>query len=124
MLYLQEIGAQVLMPILPIAIVSNFLPPSLDPTSKLYSCSLVCYKEHRATCQTTSLHETVEAPTSLPPKQVDDVPLKSLSSLKWPFIPEAPSFQDPLTGNDPPPLKLSQFEAIGMLRHERPKLLQ
>lgn len=52
----------------------------------------------------------------MPLKQAEDEPLKPLSSLKWPFIPEAPSFQDPLTENDPQPLKLSQFEAIATSR--------
>jgi zinc finger HIT domain-containing protein 3 len=43
----------------------------------------------------------------------DATPLRPLTSLKWPFIPEEPSFQDHLTSNDPKPLKINHYEAIG-----------
>ncbi|KAL5507571.1 hypothetical protein ACEPAH_7027 [Sanghuangporus vaninii] len=39
-------------------------------------------------------------------------PLRKLSSLKWPYVPDMPSYPDPLTRDDPKPLNLSQYEAI------------
>ena len=40
-------------------------------------------------------------------------PLRPLSSLRWPYVPEPPSYEDPLTKNDPKPLQLSQYVSIG-----------
>ncbi|KAG8747800.1 hypothetical protein FRC10_011245 [Ceratobasidium sp. 414] len=45
-------------------------------------------------------------------KLVDPKPLRTLASLKWPYVPEPPSFVDPVTKNDPKPLALTQYEAI------------
>lgn len=39
-------------------------------------------------------------------------PLRSLSSLKWPYIPEQSAYPDPLQRDDPKPLQLRQYEAI------------
>ncbi|KAL5528730.1 hypothetical protein ACEPAF_7867 [Sanghuangporus sanghuang] len=39
-------------------------------------------------------------------------PLRKLSSLKWPYVPDTPSYPDPLTRDDPKPLNLPQYEAI------------
>lgn len=39
--------------------------------------------------------------------------LRTLASLRWPYIPEPPSFHDPLSDADPKPLRLPQYEAIG-----------
>ena len=39
-------------------------------------------------------------------------PLRKLSSLKWPYVPDLPSYPDPLTRDDPKPLSLPQYEAI------------
>ncbi|KAI0645858.1 hypothetical protein C8Q79DRAFT_721320 [Trametes meyenii] len=39
-------------------------------------------------------------------------PLRSLASLKWPYVPEESAFPDPLKRDDPKPLQLPQYEAI------------
>ena len=41
--------------------------------------------------------------------------LRKLSSLKWPYIPDTANtaFPDPLTRDDPKPLTMAQYEAIG-----------
>ncbi|KAG8991339.1 hypothetical protein FRB90_001384 [Tulasnella sp. 427] len=44
----------------------------------------------------------------LAPPQV----LRPLTSLRWPYVPEAPSYPDPLTQDEVKPLQLSQYEAI------------
>ncbi|KDQ21502.1 hypothetical protein BOTBODRAFT_88678, partial [Botryobasidium botryosum FD-172 SS1] len=38
--------------------------------------------------------------------------LRPLTSLRWPYIPEPPSYPDPLTRDQPAPLQLSQYEKI------------
>lgn len=38
--------------------------------------------------------------------------LRPLTSLKWPYVPDEPSYPDPLKRNDPKPLNTSQYEAI------------
>ena len=40
-------------------------------------------------------------------------PLRPLTSLKWPYVPDESAFPDPLKKNDPKALQLSQYEAIG-----------
>lgn len=40
-------------------------------------------------------------------------PLRALTTLKWPYIPEPPSYPDPLSRDDPKPLSLAQYEGIG-----------
>ena len=45
---------------------------------------------------------------------VDDAPpLRPLASLKWPYVPEESAYPDPLKRDDPKPLQLPQYEAIG-----------
>ncbi|THH07146.1 hypothetical protein EW145_g3588 [Phellinidium pouzarii] len=39
-------------------------------------------------------------------------PLRKLSSLKWPYVPDTSSYPDPLTRDDPKPLNLTQYQAI------------
>lgn len=39
--------------------------------------------------------------------------MKTLTSLKWPYVPEESAFPDPLKRDDPKPLQLPQYEAIG-----------
>lgn len=48
-------------------------------------------------------------------------PLRSLASLKWPYVPEESAFPDPLKRDDPKPLQLPQYEAIGRKRSIRRK---
>ena len=40
-------------------------------------------------------------------------PIRPLASLKWPYVPEESAFPDPLKRDDPKPLQLPQYEAIG-----------
>ena len=42
-----------------------------------------------------------------------EVPLRTLTSLKWPYVPEASAYPDPLKRDDPKPLQTAQYEAIG-----------
>ncbi|PPQ66333.1 hypothetical protein CVT26_011164 [Gymnopilus dilepis] len=42
----------------------------------------------------------------------DPVPLRPLTSLNWPYVPEESAFPDPLKRDDPKPLQLPQYEAI------------
>jgi len=40
--------------------------------------------------------------------------LRPLTSLNWPYVPEESAYPDPLKRDDPKPLQLSHYEAIGM----------
>ena len=42
-----------------------------------------------------------------------DEPLRPLTSLKWPYIPEESAYPDPLKRDDPKVVQLAQYEAIG-----------
>ncbi len=42
-----------------------------------------------------------------------DVPPRPLTSLKWPYVPEESAYADPLKRDDPKPLLLAQYGAIG-----------
>ena len=42
-------------------------------------------------------------------------PLRPLTSLRWPYVPEESAYPDPLKRDDPKPLQLRQYEAIGTL---------
>lgn len=42
-----------------------------------------------------------------------DKPLKPLTSLNWPYVPEESAYPDPLKRDDPKAVQLSQYEAIG-----------
>ncbi|CAL1706114.1 unnamed protein product [Somion occarium] len=108
-------------------------------------CSVACYKTHkegfcatddtkRNTAEVTTIINDVQqssesedlsrAPDLKPPSP----PLRLLTSLKWPYIPEEPAYPDPLKRDDPKPLQLHQFEAIATstaIRHviaEHPRL--
>ena len=43
----------------------------------------------------------------------EEVPLRPLTSLKWPYVPEESAYPDPLKRDDPKPLQTAQYEAIG-----------
>ncbi|KAJ8586178.1 hypothetical protein M405DRAFT_729723 [Rhizopogon salebrosus TDB-379] len=58
-------------------------------------CSVGCYKRHKE-------EETLDDPK----------PLRSLTSLNWPYVPEESAYPDPLKRDDPRPLQLHQYEAI------------
>ena len=41
-------------------------------------------------------------------------PLRPLTSLKWPYVPEESAYPDPLKRDDPKVAQLAQYEAIGI----------
>ena len=43
----------------------------------------------------------------------EEDPLRPLTSLKWPYLPEESAYPDPLKRDDPKPLQTAQYEAIG-----------
>lgn len=43
----------------------------------------------------------------------EKVQLRPLTSLNWPYVPEESAYPDPLKRDDPKPLQLNQYEAIG-----------
>ncbi|KAH9892723.1 hypothetical protein C8Q73DRAFT_699232 [Cubamyces lactineus] len=102
-------------------------------------CSVPCYKRHQESCSAgqhpvassskpsaqpgEGKPELAENSTAAPEgsPNVDpkagrelqaDPPLRSLASLKWPYVPEESAFPDPLKRDDPKPLQLHQYEAI------------
>lgn len=98
-------------------------------------CSVNCYKAHKdracsaATTQGSSATTQGSSAATVDPgisqsrtsggighKGTFDAkvpsPLRPLTSLKWPYIPEEPSYEDPLKRNDPKPLRMHQYEAI------------
>jgi len=42
----------------------------------------------------------------------EEVPLRPLTSLKWPYVPEESAYPDPLKRDDPKPLQTAQYETI------------
>ena len=56
---------------------------------------------------TTEVVESDGPPPAAPP-------LRRLASLNWPYVPDEPSHPDPLKRDDPKPLNLRQYEAIGV----------
>ncbi|KAF8486524.1 hypothetical protein JB92DRAFT_3090948 [Gautieria morchelliformis] len=64
------------------------------PYCLIQYCSVKCFKEHKE-------------------EQIPDVPtLKPLTSLRWPYIPEEPSYADPLKRDEPMPLQLRHYQDI------------
>jgi len=51
------------------------------------------------------------------------VTIRSLTSLKWPLIPDAPSYDDPLTKNEVKRLELPHYEAIATSPNIREALI-
>ncbi|TFK85811.1 hypothetical protein K466DRAFT_174588 [Polyporus arcularius HHB13444] len=103
-------------------------------------CSVPCYKRHQETCPgrpPSTTHSVVASSTSATANMIEpqstqapsdetpstqasqthkpeekEAPLRSLASLKWPYVPEESAYPDPLKRDDPKPLQLSQYEAI------------
>ncbi|KAI9453774.1 hypothetical protein BJY52DRAFT_799063 [Lactarius psammicola] len=87
-------------------------------------CSVACYKRHKETSCGSSSSGT--EPTNATPEPgghsrshlpYDDeirreIPLRPLTSLKWPYVPEESTYPDPLKRDDPKPLQTRQYEAI------------
>jgi len=76
------------------------IPPLEDPTNEVVN---VAPHENPA-------RSDVDNPPREPPPPAP--PLISLTSLKWPYIPEEPAYPDPLKRDDPKALQLHQYEAI------------
>ncbi|KIJ60063.1 hypothetical protein HYDPIDRAFT_177608 [Hydnomerulius pinastri MD-312] len=68
-------------------------------------CSVACYKEHKVSPPTDAVE--------------DPKPLRPLTSLNWPYVPEESAYPDPLKRDDPKPLQLPQYEAIATSAHIR-----
>ncbi|RPD78633.1 hypothetical protein L226DRAFT_298789 [Lentinus tigrinus ALCF2SS1-7] len=99
-------------------------------------CSVPCYKQHRDSCPgrppvtdihvsepSTSANRLDPNPTQAPHNEAqsaeealktiaEEPSLRSLASLKWPYVPEESAFPDPLKRDDPKPLQIPQYEAI------------
>ena len=61
-----------------------------------------------------SSDNNIDATLALDDDIAKDVPpLRPLTSLKWPYLPEESAYPDPLKRDDPKPLQLAQYEAIG-----------
>ncbi|KAH9991807.1 hypothetical protein BJV77DRAFT_946015 [Russula vinacea] len=57
-------------------------------------CSVACYKQHKGD------------------EITKEVPLRPLTALKWPYVPDESAYPDPLKRDDPKPLQTAQYEAI------------
>ncbi|KAJ7213022.1 hypothetical protein GGX14DRAFT_82599 [Mycena pura] len=96
-------------------------------------CSVPCFKKHEEeSCTSASPQnskqsgdsrptepgpEPSSSKTALPEKEEPlpektDPPLRPLTSLKWPYVPDQSAYPDPLKRNDPKPLQTPQYEAI------------
>ncbi|KAG6825522.1 hypothetical protein H0H92_003394 [Tricholoma furcatifolium] len=72
------------------------------------SCSKPVEKQ-----QAAELHDTTEEEVAQEELPLEDPsPLRPLTSLKWPYIPDESAYPDPLKRDDPKTLKLQQYEAI------------
>ena len=47
---------------------------------------------------------------------MEEISLRPLTSLKWPYVPDESAYPDPLKRDDPKPLQTAQYEAIGRLK--------
>ncbi|KAH7925608.1 hypothetical protein BV22DRAFT_419423 [Leucogyrophana mollusca] len=86
---------------------------------KILYCSVPCYKQHKESCTIAK----ASTPQSLPSEHAEAMaeesdelmepkPLRPLTSLNWPYVPEESAYPDPLKRDDPKPLQLHQYEAI------------
>ncbi|KAF8902920.1 hypothetical protein CPB84DRAFT_1746428 [Gymnopilus junonius] len=102
------------------------------PQCQIVYCSLTCYKKHKeVSCNakaclepkvstestdvsTQNLDEPTQTTEINDSEEIleDPVPLRPLTSLKWPYVQEESAFPDPLKRDDPKTLQLSQYEAI------------
>ncbi|KAI1795523.1 hypothetical protein LXA43DRAFT_724380 [Ganoderma leucocontextum] len=101
-------------------------------------CSVPCYKQHKETYTCTQQpaepsskptvlqHEVLVVPriegpaadTSASDSNISAERLRqsmrTLASLRWPYVPEESAFPDPLKRDDPKPIQIPQYEAIAM----------
>ncbi|KAH7889013.1 hypothetical protein F5I97DRAFT_1803958 [Phlebopus sp. FC_14] len=77
-------------------------------------CSVACYKGHKGSkggC--TDIPNVTPSPAPPTSDTVEDPkPLRPLTSLKWPYVPDESAYPDPLKRDDPKPLQTYQYEAI------------
>ncbi|KAG1772612.1 hypothetical protein EV702DRAFT_620788 [Suillus placidus] len=99
-------------------------------------CSVGCYKRHKVTPQNLAALLRLQfvtregTPSSAEETVEDPKPLRPLTSLNWPYVPEESAYPDPLKRDDPRPIQLHQYEAIATsaaVRHaleSNPRLLE
>ncbi|KAG5733322.1 hypothetical protein E4T56_gene8786 [Termitomyces sp. T112] len=90
-------------------------------------CSVPCFKRHKETSCSDKPSVLMNEDTpgvqelSIPTTRKDSgeespleelAPLRPLTSLKWPYIPDESAYPDPLQRDDPKTLQLHQYEAI------------
>jgi len=63
---------------------------------------------HKTASPPTPLDTEEDAPLAFP-----DPTLRPLTTLNWPYVPDESAFPNPLKRDDPKPLQLHQYEAIG-----------
>ncbi|GJJ15541.1 hypothetical protein Clacol_009819 [Clathrus columnatus] len=93
------------------------------------NCSVLCFKEHKVKdCSlnlqpSTSIQPELNNVTLAEDGETKDLletaNLRPLTSLKWPYVPDDSSYEDPLKRDDPKPLKLKDYEAIATSREIR-----
>ncbi|KAJ7286187.1 hypothetical protein C8J57DRAFT_1446831 [Mycena rebaudengoi] len=94
-------------------------------------CSVPCYKKHKeVSCSSTAPSQEANGPDAAegsrahatqaaspppddPPLMDEDAPpLRPLTSLRWPYVPDESAYPDPLKRDDPKSLQTPQYEAI------------
>ncbi|KAF8198099.1 hypothetical protein BJ912DRAFT_57432 [Pholiota molesta] len=101
------------------------------PQCRIVYCSLVCYKKHKeSSCGINKDNDNIGPTGGLAQsdKKLDaekrhpleepleePTPLRPLTSLKWPYVPDQSAFPDPLKRDDPKTIQLHQYEAIELL---------
>ncbi|KDQ55713.1 hypothetical protein JAAARDRAFT_37133 [Jaapia argillacea MUCL 33604] len=94
-------------------------------------CSVGCFKSHKERIcvqqvgVSSSISDAPAPPLEVPVEEsikptdssellpsTSNPPLRRLTSLNWPYVPEESAYPDPLKRNDPKPLQLRQYEAI------------
>jgi len=88
------------------------------PRCKIPYCSFGCYKTHQEqpNCVPASSAPPVASSKPSPDLERQEVeitePLRPLTSLKWPYVPEESAYPDPLKRDDPKIVQLPQYEEI------------
>ncbi|KAI0058130.1 hypothetical protein BV25DRAFT_1868308 [Artomyces pyxidatus] len=103
---------------------SNVSKYSCSKCLVLY-CSVPCYKQHKGTaCSTSEASQSIPPDTPASPEKPagsiatdeggaqEQITLRPLTSLNWPYVPEESAYPDPLKRDDPKALQLCQYEAI------------
>ncbi|KAJ7092091.1 hypothetical protein B0H15DRAFT_974397 [Mycena belliarum] len=77
-------------------------------------CSVPCYKIHQEPeCTHASPAKTlVQTDSETPLTDEHPPPLRPLTSLKWPYVPDESAYPDPLKRDDPKSLQTHHYEAI------------